>query len=327
MPATNIVMFISIRPLFPPHFVRNKCLCNTQRTYLLPFVAVTFNSKKGISKIQSASTRDKPSEQHEKPVSNQGSKHLNTKVIVVPGKFDSFHIGHRHLAEIAAQNGKPTLMSFSGMSSALGWKPRPPVVADVERERVLRAWSVELDVPVMWRVLPFDLVREMAPECFLQFIVKYFGASGIVCGDDWKFGRGRSGDVSLLRKLAPVYDLQVITASPVDHDGIVSSTRVRAALQTGNVQLVASLLGRYHRAIGYTLQVEREGVICGNFVNMVPACGTYEVIVRVIGRVESFHATAFVFVENSEPKLCVVDANRIYCKDCEIYIDFVTSKV
>lgn len=321
------VSFIPIRPVSHPHVFPNPRSYKTRRTFPFPSATELFILRPAIPHMQSSSLKHRSSEKYDKPSIIQGTKHLSTNVVVVPGKFDSFHIGHRHLAEVAAQNGIPTLVSFSGMASALGWKPRPPVVADVERDRILRAWSVDIGVPVVWRVLPFQRVREMSPQCFLQFIINQFEASGIVCGIDWRFGRGRAGDVSLLKSLAPAYNLQVTTARPVDLDGTVSSTRVRAALQAADVQLVTSLLGRYHRVVGYTLRVESEGVICGNFVNMVPACETYEVIVRVIGRVEPFRTTASVIIEDSEPLICVRDADRVYCKDCEIYIDFVTRKI
>lgn len=252
---------------------------------------------------------------------------LHTKVVIVPGKFDSLHVGHRQLAKIAAQFGVPTLMSFSGMSSALGWKPRPPVVANVERDRILRSWSVNIGVPVMWRVIPFDRIQNMSPEQFLQHIVNYFGTTSIVCGTDWRFGKSRKGDVQQLKQLAPRFGLHIEIVSAIDIGGVVSSTRVRSALHSGDVELASSLLGRYHRVVGYTMRVSSLSVICGSFVNMVPACSSYLTLVRVIGRAEPFQATVTVFKEDGETFIRVEDAQRIYCSECEIYIDFISQKV
>lgn len=211
------------------------------------------------------------------------------------------------------------------MSSALGWKPRAPVVASIERDRVLRAWSLESHVPITWRVVPFDEVRGMSPERFVSFIVERFGAVGIVCGPDWKFGRNREGDVPLLKRLALSYDLSVSVVDAVDMDGVVSSTRVRAALQAADVETAAKLLGRYHRLVGYALGVDETSLLCGDFVNMAPAPATYEAIVRVIGTAEPCRTNVTVFVKNEQPYARVEDAERIYCSDCEIYIDFIST--
>lgn len=258
------------------------------------------------------------------PIPSPSPQSNKTSTIVVPGKFDSFHIGHRQLTKTAARYGLPTLMSFSGMSTALRWKPRLPVVADVERDRVIREWSFATNVAISRLVVPFDQVCAMSPDEFLHFIVQQYGVIGIVCGEDWRFGKNRAGDVHLLRQLAPRYNLSVNIVQPVHLDGVVSSTRVRAALQSTDVQLAARLLDRYHRVVGYALRVEKTSVVCSNFVNMLPAAASYQAIVRVIGRAEPFRTTVTVFEQGNEPCVRVHDATSIYCTDCEIYIDFIS---
>lgn len=246
--------------------------------------------------------------------------------VIVPGKFDSFHIGHRQLTETAAQLGVPTLLSFSGMSRALQWAPRAPVVADVERDRVMCTWSAESQVHIAWRVVPFELVRGMTPDQFLEYIVDEFAAVAIVCGPDWRFGNQRVGDVAMLHQLAPKHGLRVEVVHSVLASGVVSSsTRVRTALLAADVALAANLLGRLHRLVGYALRVDDDDrLLCGDFVNMAPAPATYEATVRVIGRAEPLRTQVTVFVKNDEPYASVENAERIYCVDCEIYIDFIS---
>ena len=58
------------------------------------------------------------------------------------GKFDAMHKGHRALAVTAAEvGGLPCLVSFSGMADVLGWPKRKPLVAELDRSRVLQLWS------------------------------------------------------------------------------------------------------------------------------------------------------------------------------------------
>lgn len=275
------------------------------------------------------------------------------RTVIVPGKFDSFHVGHRRLAEAAAAlldgGGVPTLLSFYGMSTALNWRPRPPVVAPIERARVLRTWSMQLGQSVLWETLPFDDVQHMTPEQFIAMLVARFNARGIVCGPDWRFGKGRSGDVHLLRQLAHKYDLDIVVVDPVfcDDDTIVSSTLVRDTLGSGDVELVAQLLGRPHRVVGYTVGIfansdyngeehgkedkdddegeKQDAVVCGGFVNMLPKNGTYHAVVRVIGRAEPLRTNVTVYQDDKgETRVRLRDAQEIYCADCEIYIDFLS---
>ena len=58
------------------------------------------------------------------------------------GKFDAMHKGHCALAVTAAElGGHPCLISFSGMADVLGWPKRKPLVAELDRSRVLHLWS------------------------------------------------------------------------------------------------------------------------------------------------------------------------------------------
>lgn len=251
-----------------------------------------------------------------------------TRVVIVPGKFESFHLGHKHLAETAAKYGNPTLLSFSGMFFALGWKPRPSVIAQVERDQILRSWSAAIGTSLSWKILSFSDVRNMTPRQFLQYLVTDFKASAIVCGSDWRFGKNRQGDIALLRQLAPDFNLDVMVVDPVIRRGhVVSSTRVRDALLDGDVELVSELLGRLHRVVGFTLKVDHQSVLCGEFVNMTPKDGIYDAIVRVIGRSEPIHTTVTVFSKDGVTLIRIRDAQHIYCAECEMYIDFVSKRI
>lgn len=196
-----------------------------------------------------------------------------------------------------------------------------------------------------WETLPFDDVQHMTPEQFIAMLVARFNARGIVCGADWRFGKGRSGDIPLLRQLARKYDIDVVVVDPVlcEGDTVVSSTRVRDTLGSGDVELVAQLLGRPHRVVGYTVGVfadsdynseveddddeeeKQDVVVCGGFVNMLPKNDTYHAVVRVIGRAEPMRANVTVYEDDKgEARVRLYDTQEIYCADCEIYIDFLT---
>lgn len=208
---------------------------------------------------------------------------------------------------------------------------------------------MQLGQSVSWETLPFDDVRNMTPEQFVAMLAARFNARGIVCGPDWRFGKGRSGDIHLLQQLARRYDIDVVVVDPVlcEGDTVVSSTRVRDTLGSGDVELVAELLGRPHRVVGYTVGVfadsdynaegqgkgdnddgeeeKQDVVVCGGFVNMLPKNGTYHAVVRVIGRAEPMRTDVTVYQDDKgETRVRLCDAQDIYCADCEIYIDFLS---
>lgn len=255
-----------------------------------------------------------------------------TGTVLVTGKFDTFHRGHRELVRVAAELGHPTLLSFSGMAAALQWRPRAPVVAPVERDRILRQWAFEMSAPVSWKTIPFDDVRDMSPSGFLDFVRDRLGVSAIVCGTDWRFGKNAKGDVTLLEQLASEKDLQVRVVNPVHcHSEAVSSTRVRAALADGNVELAAELMDRPHRLVGYVSSLTKDSVSCFHFVNQVPGEGMYSALIRVIGAAQPVRSyvsvrhsssTSSDATERPPTVVTIYDATQIYCEDCEVYIDF-----
>ncbi|PXF41488.1 FAD synthetase 1, chloroplastic [Gracilariopsis chorda] len=246
--------------------------------------------------------------------------------VIVPGKFDALHLGHRHLAQTASHHGSPTLLSFSGMAAKLRWPPRAPITAPSDRARILRSWQSALATPIHTVVLPFHAVGDMPPDAFVRFLKARFDAHAVVCGADWRFGKGAVGDVGVLKQSAATLGMHVHVASTVAlHGQGVSSTRVRNALSEGDVALVAALLGRYHRAVGCVVHVDAHGAVrCAGFVNQLPRAGLYEAVVRVVGRTAPTRGTVQVGRDgDGEAFVLLFDSDAVYCAECELYVDFV----
>ncbi|XP_042378463.1 FAD synthetase, chloroplastic-like [Zingiber officinale] len=187
--------------------------------------------------------------------------------IVALGKFDALHIGHRELAIQASKAGTPFLLSFVGIGEVLGWEPRPPIVANCDRKRVLSSWAPYCgnEVPLEYSV-QFSNVRHLTPRQFVERLSKDLKVSGVVAGANYRFGYKASGDASELVRLCKEYGLSAFIVSPVmdktqrsyngafrwintDDKGQVSSTRVRHALAIGAMDYVAELIGRKHRLV------------------------------------------------------------------------------
>jgi len=208
---------------------------------------------------------------------------MSERLIAVIGKFDALHRGHRALVAAAAELGTPTVLSFSGMAEELGWEPRPPITAPSQRALVLADWSRSLGVPVAACSLPFAELRPLAPQAFIDHLQREHGFGGIVCGEDFRFGRGRSGGVDELRAAAAERELVVRVVPPVVHNGAaISSSRVRAAIEAGAMDEVRALLGRPHRVVGTVVRGAGRGAGIGfptanlqAIENLLPPDGVY----------------------------------------------------
>uniref|UniRef100_A0A1D1YYS9 FAD synthase n=1 Tax=Anthurium amnicola TaxID=1678845 RepID=A0A1D1YYS9_9ARAE len=211
--------------------------------------------------------------------------------IIALGKFDALHIGHRELAIQASKAGTPFLLSFVGMAEVLGWEYRAPVVAKCDRKRVLSSWA-----PFCGNVAPlefqveFSKVRHLTPRQFVERLSKDLRISGVVAGENYRFGYRATGDASELMRLCKEYGLEAYILKPVlDSKSsnlttreLVSSTRVRQALAVGDMQYVSELLGRKHRLVlmvndGCVVEGSKISIPKSCMLNQQPKDGFYEI--------------------------------------------------
>ena len=199
------------------------------------------------------------------------------------GKFDALHRGHFALVERAAQLGQPCVVTFSGMAAVLGWDQRAPLVAPADRERVLQMWSQRLGKTIQVEEIPFADVRNMEPATFVDYLRDHLHASAVIVGEDFRFGRNRSGDVQQLQQLLAHHNAQADIVAPVCYnDVIISSSRIRDLIAQGNVAEAHTLLDRPYRLLGSVIHGEGRGkkigfptANIGNIHNEIPGIGVY----------------------------------------------------
>lgn len=170
------------------------------------------------------------------------------------GAFDGIHLGHqemiRVLRERAAEHGLPAvLLSFEPTPREYFAKSAPPARLTRFREKVeaLQRYGVERFV-----CLRFARIRSLSPERFVQdVLVDALGVRHVVVGHDFRFARDLAGDVRTLRSLGEQAGFGVTEVPPFEIDGErVSSSLVRQALDEGDMQRAARLLGRPYRMTG-----------------------------------------------------------------------------
>ena len=188
--------------------------------------------------------------------------------IVALGNFDGFHLGHQAVVgravERARATSRPVLVATFDPHPVRFFKPDAEpfrLTSLCQRERLFAAAGA--DAMIVFR---FDAeLAATTAEAFIEHRLKQLiGASGVVTGEDFTFGKGRSGNVEVLARLGPGHGLSVDAVAPVAQDGeAVSSSRIRDALRSGDCDTAARLLTRPFAIEGVVEHGDKRGRTIG----------------------------------------------------------------
>ncbi len=168
------------------------------------------------------------------------------RAVVTIGTFDGVHLGHQSVLSTA----RSTAARHGAECLAYTFDVPPRVITAEEEPRLLLLPSTKRRLLERWvdRVLEaaFDDVRELDATSFVRdVLVGELKTSSVVVGTSFRFGRDRAGDVTQLAGLAALMGLELTVVRPLVVGGApVSSTRIRALLESGEIAQAASLLGR-----------------------------------------------------------------------------------
>ncbi|HEV3478348.1 MAG TPA: riboflavin biosynthesis protein RibF [Gaiellaceae bacterium] len=171
---------------------------------------------------------------------------------VAIGTFDGVHRGHRRVIEAARAVGLPT--------TVVTFDPHPRIVLGNQVELLTtleRRLELLHDLGVGTEVVPFtpDLALK-TPEEFADSVLRPLGTQVVVAGANFRFGRGRSGDLETLARLG--FDVR-----PVPLVEGISSTKIRQLLRAGEIEAAAGLLGRPPEVEGTVVSGDARGGTLG----------------------------------------------------------------
>ncbi len=174
--------------------------------------------------------------------------------VLTIGKFDGIHRGHRHVLDAVAARAR----AHDWQSAVIIlWPPPPEVLRPgaqiprlstlAEREAAIAASGI--DLLVLW---PFTLeLSRLSPRDFMQVLRDRLDLRVLVVGSDFALGHRRSGTPDVLQALGRELGFDVEVSPPYVHEGqVVSSSRIREHLSTGDVTQAARLLGRWPTLTG-----------------------------------------------------------------------------
>jgi len=180
---------------------------------------------------------------------------LRGPIFLAIGVFDGVHLGHQAVISTSAEhaqgvNGTPVVVTFDPHPEKVLRPEAAPhlLTATPHKIGLIRKLGV-----AHLLIITFD--KQFAatePEDFVQQLVERSKPLREICvGHEWSFGKNRRGNLELLKKLGAQFDFNVIGIPQVKVNGeLVSSTTIRRAVETGDLQKAAKMLGREYTILG-----------------------------------------------------------------------------
>ena len=187
-----------------------------------------------------------------------------TASVVTIGNFDGIHLGHQHVLEqlkdVAIQHNLPsTVIIFEPQPIEFFAPARAPKRLSRFREKLAYLKSKQID-NLLCLKFNRDLAELYAEDFVKQILVERLNTRHLVIGDDFRFGKNRSGDFQYLKDCGEQYGFAVENTETLLIDGArVSSTRIRECIQNDDFEQAAGLLGRHYTLSGKVCHGQKLG--------------------------------------------------------------------
>lgn len=216
--------------------------------------------------------------------------------VITVGTFDGVHKGHQKI--LSKLNAKAK--EFNGESILITFHPHPRFVINPndkslklintldEKIKILKKYNIDNLV-----IVPFTKAfSEISAEEYISdFLVKNFKPKCIAIGYDHHFGKGRKGDIKLLKSVQEKYAFEILKIEKEDLEEItISSTKIRKALNEGNVEIASSLMKHHYiiegfvtkgNQIGRTIGYPTANILIEKDYKLIPKNGVYAVVVVI----------------------------------------------
>lgn len=224
--------------------------------------------------------------------------HIETPVVTI-GSFDGVHKGHVQVIESLKRvakrlNGETVIISFEPHPREVLYplEKRPGILTTLEEKiRILDNYGVD-------HLIVFQFTRDLAELEYSDFVrhvlVDRIGLKGLVVGYDHRFGKNREGTFDKLKELAAKYHFYLEQEEAYEENQInISSTKIRNALQIGDINRVNEFLGYTYTLAGKVVHGDKIGRTMGfptaniqlnDDRKLLPVAGVYAVRVCVDGK-------------------------------------------
>ena len=166
------------------------------------------------------------------------------------GTFDGMHLGHQELLKQTYKIGgeKYTVVTFNEMpQKTLKDKNYKYMINKLDREKLLKAQHATVVI-----YFDFEIIKDLDPSNFCKKLNEKYGINKIVVGEDFKFGKDRTGDIEFLKGYFNDNNVSVVPNKLVNGSK-VSSSSIRDYLMKGDINFANKLLGRDYSITGVVI--------------------------------------------------------------------------
>jgi|LakMenEpi03Aug12_release.lakeMendotaPanAssembly.Ray.scaffolds.fasta_scaffold40880_2 riboflavin kinase/FMN adenylyltransferase len=223
-----------------------------------------------------------------------GVKSLNMAL----GNFDGVHLGHQRLIKVMVESAKLQ----SRQSVVVTFDPHPlqyfgksQDFKKIDSPTIRRSVLASLGVDALLELKFDEGLAHLSAENFLQMLAATGSLRQISVGVDFRFGKGRLGDVQYLSQFCEENGIEAIIVEPVHvGDLVASSSQVRNWLRQGDVESAAVMLGRsfmlrgavvHGQKVGRTIGFPTANISCHD--QLIPGAGVYAGTLRVVSELSS----------------------------------------
>lgn len=225
--------------------------------------------------------------------------------ILSMGTFDGVHKGHQQLIQQMVKDAREK----NGCAVLITFDPHPKQVLypDVEPLKMIQTLEEKIDFLKTTGldhlvILPFtqETSRWSAEDFVRNIFVKSLHANKIYLGYDHRFGKNRTGDFALMQELSNIYHFELNQIPAVFHqESPISSTKIRAALTAGDIELANEMLGHpyslsgevlHGKKLGRTIGVPTANIQIKDPNKILPKNGVYFGIAQIEGDPKKYSA-------------------------------------
>lgn len=216
--------------------------------------------------------------------------------VLTIGNFDGVHLGHQRViaalvAKAAELNLVPAVMVFEPQPQELFNPQMAPARLSRLRDKysLLKQLGVKRLICVNFN---HDFARQTAEHFIEKLLVEKLGIKHLIIGDDFRFGKNRTGNFTMLKNAGERFEFGVTDTKTFKlADCRISSTEIRKALQQDDMTETKRMLGRTYSIIGRVVHGDKQGRNLGfPTANVLlkrcvsPVSGVYVVQVSALGK-------------------------------------------
>lgn len=177
------------------------------------------------------------------------------------GTFDGIHIGHTTVLKSALgfDDLKPIVVTFNEPPKKYKGEYSPMLISTKEKIKTLQEMGFA-------EIISLDYLKvcDLSPKEFLDLLLEKYNAKVLVCGFNYRFGKGGEGTAQFLVDYCAKMGLTAIVCPAVEYaDATVSSSFIRQLIENGDVGFASKLLGRYFSFKGEVIGGDKRGHALG----------------------------------------------------------------